>query len=68
MKHVEEAIPYPGVEDAIAKGDRWAFASATFAQRQGINVYRKDGTREWWVRCEAPYEPIAYRLAHTYVL
>jgi hypothetical protein len=60
------AWPTNEVENAIAQGDRWAWANATFTQRQGINVYRKDGSMEWWVRSEAPYEPIAYKLHHTY--
>lgn len=62
------------VENAIANGDRWTFASATAFQRQGINVYRKsmyDGQEErrteWWVRCEEEGEPPQYRLAHTFI-
>jgi hypothetical protein len=66
---------YP-TENAIAKGDRWTFASATAFQREGINVYRKsrlyDGKREkrveWWVRCEDEGEPPQYRLAHTFIV
>ena len=54
------------VEEAIAQGDKWRFANATSTQRQGINVWRADGSMEWYVRCEAPYEKVRYTLHRVY--
>ena len=53
-------------EEGIAQGDKWRFSSATANLREGINVYRKDGSIEWYIRCEAPGDDIAYRLHHVY--